>query len=66
MQLRGKTTRITTLESMETVMDGKPEVTQLALHANNLFQMKSVAEGNEFVFLVKPDIRALKKAGLLK
>lgn len=66
VQLRGKTTRITTIESMETAMDGKPEVTLLALHANNLFQMKSVADGNEFVFLVKPDIRALKKAGLLK
>lgn len=66
IQLRGETARITTLESPELAFDGKPEVTLFALHAGNFFQVMSLEDTQEISFLVKPDIKALRKAGLLK
>lgn len=66
IQLRGETARITTLESLELAMEGQPEVTLFALHAGNFFQIMSLDDTQEISFLVKPDLKALRKAGLLK
>lgn len=66
IQLRGKEARITTLESLELAFEGTPEVTLFALHAGNFFQLISLGEAQEISFLVKPDIKALSKADLLK
>lgn len=65
--VRGRDVKVVTTESPEAAFVEGPEITLLALYASNFFQIQSlIKDGAERVFLMKPNLSALRQAKLLE
>jgi hypothetical protein len=65
--LRDDAVTVVTTESPDAAFVAGPEITLLALYASNLFQIQALAQSDSSqVFLIKPNLSALRQAKLLK
>jgi len=65
--LRDNAVTVLTTESPDAAFVAGPEITLLALYASNMFQIQALAQSDSSkVFLIKPNLSALRQAKLLK